>query len=147
MGPDGATYNLEMGTGGPSVDNVTTTTTCILGSGSTTTKKSGEPWFYSQLKVPLPQTGVVLSGAMKLKEGIPGGVLTFDGTAPKIYYAPEITWNIAPVMDETQLVVEPRPDASAYRNWRPKAGADESSPGNTIQFRARVLTKDGKSRA
>lgn len=103
-------------------------------------RNNAESFFFSARKIPLPTSGLTLSGSQKLKQSKSSlWPLMYTGTQNKVDYDVEIAWNLQPVLDDIELVVDPQ----GYETWRPEAGLNESTIGNEIKIDATLQRPDG----
>ena len=105
-------------------------------------RQDAESFYQSASHIPIPATGLTLSGASTLKAGKPSTwPEMFSGTAPVTDYDVNITWNLTPTLEDLELVVEPE----GYESWRPEAGPDEGSIGNEITINAKLQRTGGSA--
>jgi hypothetical protein len=96
-----------------------------------------------EITMALPASGYELSG----NQSIPG----YAGMLPSLVlqsnpflgsFEYEVSWKLTPTeINQPELVVDP----AGYDTWRPKAGANERTPGNTITIQAKYQNKDGST--
>ena len=99
-------------------------------------------WFPPMIlgQIVLPTTGLRLQGSANLPAYFL--FLFVTGRQPADAIA-TLSYDLLPDTPEVELLVS----ADGYDIWRPQAGADEKSPGNTITFTAKLQNKDGSQPA
>lgn len=118
--------------------NLVMSTRCSTGTPDLETRPVRLEWGETPLTGNLSPEGVIEGQRQGVLRGFPNSVFA---NIPAPAYS--LSYRLAAKAEDAELVVDPQ----GYDAWRPRAGADETSPGNRIEIRARLQGKGGGATA